>query len=242
MFFVEAQPMAAGSSLQISGDEAHHAMKALRMQAGERLIVTDGMGKSAEAVITGIGTQLDIQLGTVHNEPRPALEFTVVQALPKSDRGELAVELLTEVGVNSIVPWHSARCVSVWRDDKKRMRGQQKWQSSARTAAKQSRRVWWPQVHEVVDTSQVEELVGKSDVAVVLHEGAQQSLVEVQAPLSGLVTLMVGPEGGLDDAEVARLSNAGAQVCRMGPTVMRTSTAGAVGVAVLMSKSARWSR
>ena len=162
MFFVEAQPMAAGSSLQISGDEAHHAMKALRMQAGERLIVTDGMGKSAEAVITGIGTQLDIQLGTVHNEPRPALEFTVVQALPKSDRGELAVELLTEVGVNSIVPWHSARCVSVWRDDKKRMRGQQKWQvggSNRRQAV--ASRVVAAEWHEVVDTSEVEQLVGQ---------------------------------------------------------------------------------
>jgi 16S rRNA (uracil1498-N3)-methyltransferase len=242
VFLIETQSLTAGPVAQLSGDEAHHATKALRMQVGERLVVTDGMGKSAEAEVTGTGNALEIRLDAVHVEPHPDLEFTVVQALPKADRGELAVELLTEVGVNTIVPWQAARNIAVWRDEKKRTRGQQRWESAARAAAKQSRRVWWPKVAELMNTSEVASLISQSELGVVLHEGAQEPLINLQLPAKGRVTLVVGPEGGLNEAELALLRDAGAHVCVLGPTVLRTSTAGAVSAAVLMSQSMRWSR
>jgi len=242
VFLIETQSLTAGPLAQLSGDEAHHALKALRMRVGERLIVTDGMGKSAEAEVTGTGSVLDIRLDAAQDEPQPDLEFTVVQALPKAERGELAVELLTEVGVNTIVPWQAARSVAVWRDERKRTRGHQKWESAARAAAKQSRRVWWPKVAGLTNTFEVAALLSQSDLAIVLHESAEQPLVALQLPCEGRITLVVGPEGGLDETELAQFRDASAQVCAVGPTVMRTSTAGAIGAAVLMSKSMRWSR
>jgi len=242
VFLIDQQSLTAGPLAHLDGDEAHHAIKALRMKVGERLVVTDGRGKSAEAEVTATGSALDIRLDPVQEQPPPDLEFTVVQALPKGDRGELAVELLTEVGVDTIVPWQAARSVAVWRDEKKQARGQQKWESAARAAAKQSRRVWWPKVDEVMSTSDVSKLISRSDVAIVLHEGANDRLADQQLPGQGRVTLVVGPEGGLDEAEVAQFREAGATHCVVGPTVMRTSTAGAVSAAVLMSQSMRWSR
>jgi len=242
VFFIDQQSLAAGPLAQLGADESHHAIKALRMKVGERLIVTDGMGKSAQAEVIATGAALDIRLDAVSNEPPPDLQFTVVQALPKSDRGELAVELLTEVGIDTIVPWQAARSVAVWRDEKKRARGQLKWESAARAAAKQSRRVWWPKVADVIDTSDVAGLIRGSDAAIVLHEAANDRLTGQPLPREGRITLVVGPEGGLDDVEVARFREAGATLCVAGPTVMRTSTAGAVAAAVLMSQSMRWSR
>ena len=163
----------------------------------------------------------------------------MVQALPKGDRGELAVEVLTEVGVARVVPWAAARSVAVWKGEWA-TKGHAKWSATAREAAKQARRPWHPEVQPLASTDDVLALVGEADLAVVLHEDASEPLADVPVPEVGTVLLVVGPEGGLTDDEVAALVGAGARSVRLGAEVLRTSTAGVVAAGAVLSRTGRW--
>ncbi len=173
-------------------------------------------------------------LGREH-EPAPSPRLVLVQALPKGDRGELAVELATEVGVDEVVPWVAARCVMQWKGERGE-RARERWQATAREAAKQSRRSWVPDVAPLHTTRQVAERATGGAV-LVLHEAARTPLTGVDLPAHGDVLLVVGPEGGLTEDELALL---GGTAVRLGPTVLRTSTAGAAAVAVLSARTGRW--
>jgi 16S rRNA (uracil1498-N3)-methyltransferase len=170
----------------------------------------------------------------------PAQEpgFVLVQALPKGDRGPLAVDLATELGVDRIVPWTASRCVTRWRDDRV-AKGVAKWRAAARAASKQSRRPRVPEVTEPMTTREVCGLLTDVDLAVVLHEQARRPLAELQIPQEGTVAVVVGPEGGMTDGEVVAFRAAGAQAVRLGAEVLRTSTAGAAALAALSMRT-RW--
>jgi 16S rRNA (uracil1498-N3)-methyltransferase len=211
-----------------------------RLGAGESVVLTDGAGLSAEGVVSESGGGvLVVQVAAVHDVPAPQPRVVVVQALPKGERAEAAVATLTEVGVDVIVPWAATRCVTRWRPPRGD-KALQQWRSSASEAAKQSRRTWWPQVEELADTRQVASRLRAASLAVVLHESASTSLAHVAVGGSGDAVLVVGPEGGLTEEELAEFAAAGAVRARLGPTVLRTSTAGTVGAAVLLSRTGRW--
>jgi 16S rRNA (uracil1498-N3)-methyltransferase len=148
--------------------------------------------------------------------------------------------MLTEVGVDRLVPWAASRCVTQWRGERGE-RALEKWRAHAREAGKQSRRPWFPVVGEQHTTRQVASLLKAADLAVVLHESATTSLAEQQIPYEGSVVLVVGPEGGISDDELTAFEQAGALTCRMGPTVMRTSTAGVAAAAWVLARAGRWS-
>jgi 16S rRNA (uracil1498-N3)-methyltransferase len=182
---------------------------------------------------------LEVEVTAVTDEPAPTPWLVVVQALPKGDRGEVAVETLTEVGVDEIVPWAAARCVTRWRDG----RGEKalaRWRTTAQAAAKQSRRARFPVVAELAGTRDVADRVRRASLGVLLHEGAEQPLAGVESPAAGEVVVVVGPEGGISPEELAVLAGAGATAYRLGPTVLRTSTAGTAAAAALLSRTARW--
>jgi 16S rRNA (uracil1498-N3)-methyltransferase len=162
----------------------------------------------------------------------------VVQAIPKGDRGELAVEMLTEVGVDVIVPWAASRSVSVWRGDKQ-VKALARWRSTAREAAKQARRSWFPEVSEMVTTEAVVELLREASVPVVLHEAASGPLADLPVPGRGEIVIVVGPEGGISDEELAAFAAVGAEPVRLGSSVLRTSTAGVAATAALLART-RW--
>jgi 16S rRNA (uracil1498-N3)-methyltransferase len=162
-----------------------------------------------------------------------------VQALPKGDRADLAVETLTEVGVDRIVPWDAARSVTRWRDERA-ARALERWRTTAREAAKQSRRTWWPEVTPLAGTDAVATLAATASPALVLHEDAAAPIADVSVPGDGDVLLVVGPEGGVAPEELAAFAAAGARAVHLGPTVLRTSTAGAVAVGVLLAQTPRW--
>jgi 16S rRNA (uracil1498-N3)-methyltransferase len=164
----------------------------------------------------------------------------VVQALPKGDRAETAVETLTEVGVDVIVPWLAERCVARWSGEKV-ARGRARWEAVARAAGKQSRRARFPEVAPLARTADVAALVRAAAAAVVLHEEAADPLGAGAWPLAGDIVLVVGPEGGIAPAELEALTAAGARLARLGPTVLRTSTAGTVAAGVVLAGTARWS-
>ena len=224
----------------LSGAEGRHAATVRRLRPGERADVTDGAGLVAECVVAGPaegGLELTVQAR--REVPRPDPAITVVQAIPKGDRGELAVEEMTEVGVDRIMPWAAARCVPVWRAERG-ARSLARWRVTAREAAKQSRRAWIPEVTEPVSVADVAQVITRAACAIVLEPGAAQSLGHLRPPESGDLVVIVGPEGGITDEENAAFRTAGATPRSLGPTVLRTSTAGTVAAAVLLSRSGRW--
>jgi 16S rRNA (uracil1498-N3)-methyltransferase len=230
-----------GSTVEVTGDEAHHAVAVRRLQVGEQVVLTDGAGTSATSEVASIGkrvfTAVVSSLSTVE---RAEPSITVVQALPKGDRGELAVEMLTEIGVDVIVPWAAARSVAVWRGERA-AKSLARWRATAREAAKQSRRAWFPSVSELASTADVIALLGEADLAVVLHEDASLPLPALRVPDSGSIVVVVGPEGGISAEELAALGATGTRPVRLGEEVLRTSTAGVVAAAALLSRTSRWS-
>lgn len=231
----------AGSVVEVTGDEAHHAVAVRRLREGEHVVLTDGLGTSitGEVATTGKRVFTVTAVEVAHTE-RPEPAFTVVQALPKGERGELAVEVLTEVGVDMIVPWAAARSVAVWKGERA-ARSHARWQATAREAGKQSRRPWLPTVTPLASTTDLVALVAGADLAVVLHEDATVSLAGLDVPAAGRIVVIVGPEGGIAPEELALLADAGAQAVRLGDEVLRTSTAGVVAVAALLARTPRWS-
>ncbi|WP_028637650.1 16S rRNA (uracil(1498)-N(3))-methyltransferase [Nocardioides sp. URHA0032] len=229
-----------GTEVTVDGDEAHHAVAVRRLRVGEQVVLTDGRGTSVRGVVASTGKRVFTAVveEVARHEP-PAPEVVVVQAIPKGDRGELAVEVLTEVGVARIVPWAASRSVAVWKGDRAE-KSLGRWRSSAREAAKQARRSWFPDVSEMASTADVVALVSEADLAVVLHEDATDPLATVEVP-TGRLVVVVGPEGGLTADEVAAFVGAGAVSVRLGSEVLRTSTAGLAAVSALLSRTGRWS-
>jgi 16S rRNA (uracil1498-N3)-methyltransferase len=229
-----------GSLVEVTGDEAHHAVAVRRLRVGEQVVLTDGAGTAGSGTVEETGKRrFTVRLSDVRHEDRPAPELVVVQAIPKGDRGELAVEVLTEIGVARIVPWAAARSVAVWKGERA-ARSLARWRSTAREAGKQARRAWAADVADVVLTEEVAALVAGADLALVLHEAASAPLGDLAVPSDGTVLLVVGPEGGLTDEEVAAFEAAGARTVRMGAEVLRTSTAGVAAAAALLARTPRW--
>ncbi|GHD98758.1 16S rRNA (uracil(1498)-N(3))-methyltransferase [Streptomyces alanosinicus] len=235
----------AGPGYVLDGPEGRHAVSVKRLQPGEEVVLTDGAGRYAVCEVTGSEgkDRLIVRMGGIREEPEPTPRITVVQALPKGDRGELAVETMTEVGVDAIVPWQAARCITQWRGERG-LKALGKWRATAREAGKQSRRVRFPEVADAATTKQVAALLAKADFAAVLHSDfAHESLplATAELPAEGEIVLVVGPEGGVARDELALFEEAGARACVLGPTVLRTSTAGTAATALLLGRTGRWS-
>jgi 16S rRNA (uracil1498-N3)-methyltransferase len=240
VFQADRAALVAGADVWLEGAAGHHAAAVRRLGRGELLVLTDGAGRVAECRVREVGRdRLGLDVLSAHDEPPPHPRLAVVQALAKGDRGETAVETLTETGVDVVVPWAAARSVARWSGARGE-RSLDRWRATAREAAKQSRRAWWPQVAELADLDAVGRRVRTAALAVVLHEEASTPLATLDVPSDGEVVLVVGPEGGVAPDELAVLEEAGALACRLGPTVLRTSTAGTAALAVVLARTARW--
>ncbi|MEU5819884.1 16S rRNA (uracil1498-N3)-methyltransferase [Streptomyces sp. KhCrAH-43] len=243
VFVVEQLPDA--TEFVLDGPEGRHAVSVKRLRTGEEVVLTDGRGRWAPGVVRAAEgkDRLVVGLEPVHEEPAPAVRITVVQALPKGDRGEVAVETMTETGADGVVPWQAARCITQWKGDRG-LKSLAKWRGTAREAGKQSRRVRFPDVADLATTKQVAGLLAAADFAAVLHEDRDydsEPLATVALPDAGEIVLVVGPEGGVSPDELAAFTAAGARTCRLGPSVLRTSTAGTAATALLLGRTGRWS-
>lgn len=230
-YFIAEDP----ASGRLDGPEGRHAVTVKRVQVGEHVMLTDGRGAVAEVEVTSLEGK-DALAGTVvelAEIPKPRPVVTVVQAIPKSERAELAVDLATQGGADAIYPWVSHRTIARWQGAKVE-KNVEKWRSTAREAAKQSRRPWIPEVHEPVTTNQLAELIsGKA--AVVLHEDGASSIREIDLDVSELF-LIIGPEGGIGADELELL---GATPVKLGPEVLRTASAALAGLSAIGALS-RW--
>jgi 16S rRNA (uracil1498-N3)-methyltransferase len=244
LFYAEVIPAAGGTAV-VEGDEGFHAATVRRIRPGEELVLSDGAGTVADCVVIGADKRtLTVRIEKRRSTPPPNPPVTVVQAIPKSERSELAIELATEAGADEFVAWQASRCVARWDGDRAE-KGLRRWRAVARSAARQSRRAWIPDVSGPMSTEQLGAFIGKrveaGAAALVLHESAGRPIREVPVAQADAVILVVGPEGGLSDTEVTTLAAAGAVPVRLGPTVLRTSTAAAVALGALGVLTYRWS-
>jgi 16S rRNA (uracil1498-N3)-methyltransferase len=230
LFLVDHLPDA--DTLVLDGPEGHHAATVARLRVGEALLVGDGRGATVRARVAAVGKgTVSVELGERSYESAPQPRIVVAQGIAKGDRGELAVQAMTEVGVDVIVPWDAARSVARWTSP----RPFERWVATAREAAKQARRAWVPVVEPLASTR---ELSGRATY--VLHEEATLPLSSAPLPTNGDIVLVVGPEGGITREELATFETAGAQAVRLGSNVLRTSTAGPAAIAVLSARLSRW--
>ncbi|HLP23169.1 MAG TPA: 16S rRNA (uracil(1498)-N(3))-methyltransferase [Microbacteriaceae bacterium] len=229
----------AGGLVELTGTEAKHAATVSRVRVGEQLRVSDGHGvvvvgsveaASGSSVVVRVAYRLDV--------PAASPRLTLVQALAKGDRDELAVQAATELGVDAVIPWAAGRSVSRW-DESKAIKGRARWQSIVDEASKQSLRAWTPAVAPIHRTKELAELAAAGARILVCVPNAPHSVADV--PLDGRdIALVIGPEGGIEPAEIDTLVAAGAEVVRLGSEVLRTSTAGPAAIAVLASRLGRW--
>ena len=238
--FVAGAGGLAGDVIVLSGPEGRHAATVRRITAGQRVCVTDGAGRIAECVVTQARSGvLELAVRSRRAEPPSDPAVVVVQALPKGDRGQLAVELMTEAGVDVVVPWAAQRRITQWQGERGE-RALERWRMTAREATKQARRARFPDVTRLEATGDVVERVKSASLAVLLDPAGPGALSTLPLPPSGDLLVIVGPEGGVSPAEAAALTGAGALAAPLGPTILRRSTAGVVAAAVLLSRCGRW--
>ena len=240
LFFTAlARQLKPGQVFVLSGDEGKHAATVKRMRAGEKLQLGDGTGVRVSAtVLQNLGSTLEVSIDAIHDEPLPKLQLTLVQALAKGDRDELAVQAATELGAIQIVPWQANRCISKW-DGPKLVKGVNRWQTIVSEAAKQSLRVWTPKVLPAADTASLAALVQDFDLVLVLDPTASVSLKSL-IPNQGRVAVVVGPEGGIDESELTELEAAGAKRVHLGSGILRTSTAGLAAISAILAFGSAW--
>jgi 16S rRNA (uracil1498-N3)-methyltransferase len=240
LFLIDSVP-AVGESVRLEGAEGRHAADVRRIGGGETVLLGDGRGGVAQAEVTGAGRgRLELLVRRREHVPQPRLRVALAQALVKGDRGELAVELATEAGVDAVLPWRAARCVARWDDGPRGAHALQRWRSTATQAAKQARRAWIPQVHEAVGTAALLDRVRAAETALLLDGTAATPVQKIDLPAEGEVLLVVGPEGGITPEERETLTQAGAVPVRLGREVLRASTVGAVALGALGVLTDRW--
>lgn len=233
--------VAVGDPVSLDGAEGRHAVSVARVRAGEVLRIADGRGTVVSGPVTTLGKDtLELAVETVEHQDAPRPSLTLVQALAKGGRDEMAVQAATEIGVDRVVPWSAARSVSRWEGAKVE-KGRARWAAIAHEAAKQAIRPRVPVVAPLVTTGQLVSALGEGTALVLLDPTATVRLATWEPPTDAEdIALVVGPEGGIDGAELDRLEAAGAVRVRLGDSVLRTSTAGPAALAVLQARLGRW--
>ncbi|KQO65040.1 16S rRNA (uracil(1498)-N(3))-methyltransferase [Curtobacterium sp. Leaf261] len=243
------EDVSIGSVVVLDGPEGRHAVTVTRVRAGETLRIADGRGTVVTGTVASLGKDtLTLTVSSVDVEPRPLPALVLVQALAKGGRDEMAVQAATEIGADAIVPWSASRSVSRW-DGPKIEKGRARWTAIVHEAAKQSLRARVPETGPLATTASLALAAGGAAAAgleerttlVLLDPTADQRLSTWDPPTdAAAIALVVGPEGGISEAELERLESAGAVRARLGASVLRTSTAGPAALAILQARLGRW--
>jgi 16S rRNA (uracil1498-N3)-methyltransferase len=229
---------AVGERISVSGSEARHAVSVSRLAVGDRISVGNGAGLVVSGVVLSAEpTEFVVEADAVTTAPASSPAIWLAQALAKGDRDEYAVQQATELGVDGVIPWAAQRSIVKWEGNKI-AKGHQRWSAIVREATKQSLRPWIPEVGDLASTAVLCALANEARV-IVLDPEAEQPLSALE-PDGRDIVLVVGPEGGVSDAELSRLTAAGASVWSLGAPVLRTSTAGPAAIAVLNTRLGRW--
>ena len=235
LFFVDQ--ISTGSTQELSGDEGHHAIKVMRLQVGEQIKIADNLGNWVSGAIAEVGKKsLKIDIAERGNAQHLKPELILVQAVTKSDRTKEMLELLTVAGADQIIPWQAQRCISKWKSD-----STDKWLMTMKESAKQARRVKLPVLRDAVTTNQLVKLFQVDDQVIVLHESAQSNISQLKfAENIKRIFIVIGPEGGISEEEIAQLIAAKTVVVRMGENVLRSAHAGFAALSGIQTLIGRW--
>ena len=235
LFFVDDLPTSVGSSYEFDSEDAFHAIKVLRIAAGEIFNLSDGKGAWSRVSVLNVNKKsMSVKVLEIGFEEALPEQFTIVQAIPKGDRIKESIEMSTEGGADRIVMWKATR--SIGRADEKL----EKLQLTAREASKQSRRFRIPIVSGVATTDSVVDEIAKADLALVFHESATMTISQIVTPGAKKVAIIIGPEGGLTDEELETFAAAGAKVVLMGRPILRSAHAGLAALAAVNTALSVW--
>ena len=235
LFF--SDQISTGQRQVLENEEAHHAIKVLRLNTGEVIKISDGVGNWVSGPIVEIAKkELFISITERGQIQAAKPELVLVQAITKSDRNKEMLELAVEAGVDRIIPWQSERSISKWQSD-----SEQKWQVGIKQSCKQARQVKLPQLMQVMSTSEVIKSIGEGGFGIVFHEEASTKFSDLTIPNSqSSVYLVIGPEGGVSEQELLSFQNNGSKVVRLGDTVLRSAHAGFAALSAVQTKLGRW--
>lgn len=235
LFFVDQ--LSSSDNQTLDGDDGYHAVKVLRLEVGEKIKVSDGKGNWVAGAVVEVGKkslQIKVTERGKYRVIKP--ELIVVQAVTKSDRNKEMLELVTVGGADQIIPWQADRSISKWQVD-----SEKKWQSTVKEACKQSRRVKMPQLQMVMSTKQIIEQLSSDKFLVVFDAESDLKFADITMPSDlSLIYLIIGPEGGISDEELAIFKEAGALVVKLGEHVLRSAHAGFAALAAVQSRLGRW--
>jgi 16S rRNA (uracil1498-N3)-methyltransferase len=235
LFF--SDQISTGQRQVLKSDEAHHAIKVLRLNIGEIIKISDGVGKWVSGPIVEIAKkELFISISERGEIQAAKPELVLVQAITKSDRNKEMLELAVEAGVDRIIPWQSERSISKWQSD-----SEEKWQVGIKQSCKQARKTKLPNLMQVMSTAELVKTIGSGGYGIVFHEEASTKFSELTIPNSqSSVYLVIGPEGGISEQELLSFQNNGSKVVRLGDTVLRSAHAGFAALSAVQTKLGRW--
>jgi 16S rRNA (uracil1498-N3)-methyltransferase len=235
LFFVPDLPITVGSRYTFNNEDALHAIRVLRTGPGEIFWLSDGKGtySTVKAIEVSKRSMECEVIETDFQEPF-AIEYTVIQALPKGDRLKECAALLTEAGADRIVFWNSAR--SIGKADKTL----EKLDVTIREASKQARRFRIPEIIGPLSTAEVIDEIARTDLAVLFHESATSKLSSISASSPKKALIIIGPEGGITDEELSAFTSSGAKIALMGRPIFRSAHAGIAGLAALQTLLKSW--
>ena len=226
-----------GSTQTLDKDDAHHAIKVLRLKLGEVIKISDGVKKWVSGSIIEISKkELTISISERGDFEEKKPELVLVQAVTKSERNKEMLELAIEAGVDRIIPWQAERSISKWQSD-----SAQKWEIGIKEACKQARQVRLPKLMPMLITAGVVQLLSKDARIIVFHESASEKFAQLQLPESlASIYLVIGPEGGISQSELSKFENGGSKIVRLGETVLRSAHAGFAAISAVQTKLGRW--
>ena len=235
LFFTDQ--ISNGSTQTLDKEEAHHAIKVLRLKLGEVIKISDGVKKWVSGPIIEISKKdLTISVSEKGEFEEKFPELVLVQAVTKSDRNKEMLELVVEAGVDRIIPWQAERSISKWQSD-----SAQKWEITIKEACKQARQIRLPKLMPMLTTAGVVQLLSKDAQAIVFHESAAEKFAQLQLTDSlKSIFLVIGPEGGISPSELSIFENGGGKIFRLGETVLRSAHAGFAAISAVQTKLGRW--
>ena len=235
LFF--SDQISTGQRQVLENEEAHHAIKVLRLNTGEVIKISDGVGNWVSGPIVEIAKkELFISITERGQIQAEKPELVLVQAITKSDRNKEMLELAVEAGVDRIIPWQSERSISKWQSD-----SEEKWQVGIKQSCKQARQTKLPNLMQVMSTAELVKTIGSGGYGIVFHEEASTKFSELTIPNSqSSVYLVIGPEGGISEQELLSFQNNGSKVVRLGDTVLRSAHAGFAALSAVQTKLGRW--
>ncbi len=229
------ESLASGQVITLPPQAAHHALRVLRLDTGDELVLFDGSGGEWAGRVVEAGRELRVELGGWRDaECESGLQLTLVQALPAADKMDWVVQKAVELGVSAIVPLQAKRSVVRLAGERAEKR-QRHWHQVAVSACEQCGRNRLPALSGLIDLPHyLAQPAGDGETRFLLspHQGLRLASF---APPEGALTLMVGPEGGFDPEEERAARSAGFQPVSLGPRVLRTETAGLAAIAAVMA-------